>query len=90
MTKQIITVNKAEYERLLTVAKTRRTMAGISKSKMASICGVTRQTIFNFEENVGGVNEKLINLYCIVLGDGAKEIDAICRNSLYEVKEYEV
>ena len=88
MKKTIYSINRLEYERLLEVCKTRREMQNISKSKMAEMCGVTRQTIFNFENNIGALNITLLNLYGMILD--SVEIKVTMSESLYNKVEIEV
>lgn len=85
MQKIIYVINRVEYERLLKVCKARREMQGISKSRMAEMCNVTRQSIYNFENNVGSENLDMLTKYGLVL-DSA-EIFKTLTNSLYERKE---
>lgn len=88
MKKTIYAINRKEYERLLEVCRTRREMQNISKSKMAEMCGVTRQTIFNFENNIGALNIALLNLYATITE--SDEIKATMSESLYNKVEVEV
>lgn len=85
MQKIIYVINKLEYERLLSVCKTRREMLGISKSRMAEMCNVTRQSIYNFENNVGGENLDMLTKYGLVTD--SDEIFDTMSKSLYERKE---
>ena len=86
MQKIIYVINKLEYERLLNVCKTRREMQGISKSRMAEMCNVTRQSIYNFENNVGSENLDMLTKYGLVLE--SDEIFETMSKSLYERKEF--
>ena len=85
MQKIIYVINKIEYERLLSVCKTRREMQGISKSRMAEMCNVTRQSIYNFENNVGGENLDMLTKYGLALD--SDEIFYTMEHNLYERKE---
>lgn len=85
MQKVIYVINRVEYERLLKVCKTRREMLGISKSRMAEMCNVTRQSIYNFENNVGSENLDMLTKYGLVLDND--EIFDTMSKSLYERKE---
>lgn len=85
MQKIIYVINRVEYERLLSVCKTRREMQGISKSRMAEMCNVTRQSIYNFENNVGSENLDMLTKYGLVLE--SDEIFDTMSKSLYERKE---
>lgn len=88
MQKIIYVINRLEYERLLKVCKTRREMQNISKSRMAEMCNVTRQSIYNFEDYVGGENLDMLTKYALILD--SDEIFETMSKDLYERKEIDL
>jgi DNA-binding XRE family transcriptional regulator len=52
---------------------------------MAEMCNVTRQSIYNFENNVGSENLDMLTKYGLVLDND--EIFETMSKSLYERKE---
>lgn len=52
---------------------------------MAEMCNVTRQSIYNFENNVGSENLDMLTKYALILDN--EEIFETMGKSLYERKE---